>query len=97
VTLTSDTPVEWCNCNSRLSWHNKDVATCIQPKRIVLNEQHRVMLLYLAEGCTVEAAAKKADIKASTASYHMQCILTALGAKNIANALAIAFRRDIIW
>jgi DNA-binding NarL/FixJ family response regulator len=95
----NDATIEWCNCFRKHTWHKKGSAQCQHPERKVLSEKHLAMLFSLAEGNTVKAAARKAGFSTGTgtAEYHMKVILYCLGAKNVAHAITIAFRKNIIW
>jgi DNA-binding CsgD family transcriptional regulator len=63
---------------------------------ISLTARESEVLSFIAQGASNKAIARELDISLHTAKFHVASVLAKLGARNRADALAIAIRRGLV-
>jgi DNA-binding NarL/FixJ family response regulator len=61
-----------------------------------LTTRESEVLSFIAQGASNKAIARELDISLHTAKFHVASVLAKLGARNRADALAIAIRRGLV-
>ncbi len=67
-----------------------------EPRRTALTEREREVLRLVADGLSNKQVARRLGISERTVKYHINSVMTKLGADNRAQAVAVAVRRRLL-